>query len=119
MVLTSANCFEVVFLVNNIAWMFGRTPQCAIFTPQTSLFNFLSLRIASCKLQEVIRLFCCNEQRCPQARSLWRSRTKLVNLDHQFRRFGGTCRCATDGAHYLQEIARKNLVFDLNLSFDP
>lgn len=38
-----------VFLGKRTAWMLGRTPPCAMVTPDRSLFNSSSFRIANCK----------------------------------------------------------------------
>lgn len=43
-----ALCLEV-FFGKRTAWMLGRTPPCAMVTPERSLFNSSSLRIANCK----------------------------------------------------------------------
>jgi len=41
--------FFSVFLGRRTAWMLGRTPPWAMVTPERSLFNSSSLRMASCK----------------------------------------------------------------------
>ena len=38
-----------VFLGRRTAWMFGRTPPCAMVTPDRSLFNSSSFLMANCK----------------------------------------------------------------------
>ncbi len=41
--------FFSLFLGKSTAWMLGRTPPCAIVTPDRSLFSSSSLRMASCR----------------------------------------------------------------------
>jgi len=46
-----------VFLGNNIACIFGKTPPCAIVTPANSLFNSSSFLMANCKCLGIILVF--------------------------------------------------------------
>ena len=46
-----------VFLGRSTAWMLGSTPPWAMVTPDRSLFNSSSLRMASCRWRGMILLF--------------------------------------------------------------
>ncbi|CAN8009185.1 unnamed protein product [Ixodes pacificus] len=49
--------FFSVFLGSNTAWMLGRTPPCAMVTPDRSLLSSSSLRMANCRCLGMIRVF--------------------------------------------------------------
>ena len=63
-----------VFLGNNTAWMFGKTPPCAMVTPDRSFYNSSSVLMASCRWRGIILLFLLSRASLPA-----NSRTSAAN----------------------------------------
>ena len=92
-----------VFLGRSTAWMLGSTPPWAMVTPERSLFNSSSLRIANCKWRGWSSSSCCHGRRYLPARepqlpgTPWR-RQGRPELRHQYAR--RSYPCGDDGGFF-------------------